>query len=147
MGICFAKASGADLTLVSQNKWYPVEEGNNDLNSDLYALPVTDQEITSILPTGWRGNIKTVTLTGKRIQELLDTGYNKSGYVFPYVLVAPAGFSLQADTTYTAVICGVSNEAAQEGNITGTRILGLTAAGEYLSQFETLLKKDIRWEK
>lgn len=147
VGICFAKASGADLALVSQNKWYPVEEGNNDLNSDLYALPVTDQEITSILPTGWRGNIKTVTLTGKRIQELLDTGYNKSGYVFPYVLVAPAGFSLQADTTYTAVICGVSNEAAQEGNITDTRILGLTAAGEYLSQFETLLKKDIRWEK
>ena len=45
------------------------------------------------------------------------------------------------------MICGVSNEAAQGGNITDTGILGLTAAGEYLSQFETLLKKDIRWEK
>lgn len=131
--------------VIPDTNYYKANE--EDLNSDLCALPVTDQEITSILPTGWRGNIKTVTLTGKRIQELLDTGYNKSGYVFPYVLVAPAGFSLQADTTYTAVICGVSNEAAQEGNITDTGILGLTAAGEYLSQFETLLKKDIRWEK
>lgn len=152
VGICFTEASGADLALVSQNKWYPVEEGNNDLNSDgvngdLYALPVTDQEITSILPTGWRGNIKTVTLTGKRIQELLDTGYNKSGYVFPYVMVAPDDFTLQEDTTYTVVICGVSNEVAQEGNITDTGILGLTAAEEYFSRFETLSKKDIRWEK
>lgn len=152
VGICFAKASGADLALISENEWYPVYEGNNDLNSDgvsgaLFPLPVTDQEITSILPTGWRGNIKTVTLTGRRIQELVEQGYQKSEeYVYPYILVAPEGMELEDDTVYTVAICGVTDDVAEEGKLTDTGILGLTAAEEFVSQFETLSKKDIRWE-
>ena len=152
VGICLGKAAGADLALISENKWYPVYEGNYDLNSDgvsgaLFPLPVTDQEITSILPTGWRGNIKTVTLTGKRIKQLAEEGYNRTeDYIFPYVLVTPEGMTIDDDTTYTAVICGVSDEVAEEGNLTDTGILGLTAAQNYFSQFETLSKKDLRWE-
>lgn len=153
IGICFSKAAGADLALISKNKWYPVYEDNYDLNSDgvsgaLFALPATDQEITSVLPTGWRGNIKTVTLTGKRIKELAEQGYErKEGYVFPYELVTPEGMTIDDDTTYTVAVCGITDAVAEEGNKTDTGILGLDAIHEYLSQFETLSKKDISWEQ
>lgn len=152
VGICFGKAAGADLALISKNKWYPVYGEDYDLNSagvsgSLFALPVTDYEITSILPTGWRGNIQTVTLTGKRVKELVEQGFNpREDYVFPYELVTPEGMTIDDDTTYTVVICGATDEVAEEGNITDTGILGLDAAHEYFSQFETLSKKDIRWE-
>ena len=152
VGICLGKASGADLSLISKNKWYRMEGDEiTDLNTQgvsgsLFALPVTDQEITSILPTGWRGNIKTVTLTGRRIRELAETGYDRGGYLYPYELVKPKHLTLDDDTVYTVAICGVSDAVAEEGKLTDTGILGLTAAEEYFSQFETLSKKDIYWE-
>lgn len=43
-------------------------------------------------------------------------------------------------------ICGATDEVAEEGGLTDSGILGLDAAREYFSQFETLSKKDIRWE-
>ena len=151
IGICFGKASGADMALISMNKWYRTSEEISDLNLDgvsgaLFALPVTDQEITTILPTGWRGNINTVTLSGKRIKELAESGYDRNGLLFPYELVTPENMMIEDDTTYTVAICGVSDEVAQEGNLTDTGILGLTAAQEYFSQFDTLSKENLRWE-
>ena len=148
VGICFAQASGADLSLISKNKWY---KDGGDLNSDgvsgeLYAIPITDTEITSILPTGWNGTIKTVRLTGNRVKELAEQGYDKDGFVYPYELVTKEGFEIEDDKTYTVAVCGVSDEVAEEGNLTDTEILGLTAAEDYLGQFETLSAKDIIWK-
>ena len=153
VGICFAEASGADMALISMNKWYRMDD-SGDLNLDgvsgaLFPLPVTDQEITSILPTGWRQNIQTVTLTGKRIKELAETGYDRSGdgeHLFPYELVTPEGFVIDDDTIYTVAIAGVTDEVAEEGNKTDTGILGLDAARDYFSQFDHLSEKDIIWE-
>lgn len=153
IGISFAKASDADLALISTNKWYELE-GDEDLNNEgvsgeLYPVPVTDLIITSILPTGWRGDIQIVTLTGKQIKELAETGYDRNGNgdTFPYELVTPEGLEIEDDTTYTVAICGATDEISKEGNLTDTGILGLTAVEEYLSQFETLSPKDIVWEK
>ncbi len=152
IGICFAKATGADVSLISKNKWYKLPD-DQDLNLDgvsgaLYPLPVTDEEIVSVLPTGWARNITTVTLTGKKIKELEKTGFdrNGNGKIFPYELVMPEGFTLEDDTTYTVAIAGVTDEVAKEGNLKDTKILGLTAAQEYFSQFKTFSKKDIVWE-
>ena len=153
VGICFAKASGADMALVSLSKWYPEAGGHATMNTrgvsgSLMPMLITDQEITSILPTGWHKNIETVTLTGARIKELVQEGYEHKGMglIYPYVLVTPEGMTIDDNATYTAVICGVTDAVAAEGNLTNTGILGLTAMQEYLSQFETLSKKDIRWE-
>lgn len=152
VGICFGKASGADLALISKNKWYKLDE-NDDLNTvgvsgELFPLPVTDQEITSILPTGWKGTIQTITLTGKRMKELAAAGYDKYGNenTFPYEMVTPEGMELKDDETYTAVICGVTEEVAEEGNLQDTGIVGLTAAEEYLSQFDSLSPEDLVWK-
>lgn len=151
VGTVFAKASGADLALISLDRWFPDnhDDGNNSgVGGCLYPLPVTDNEITSILPTGWRGNIETYTLTGKRIAELLETGYDHKdkGRYFPYQLVAKDGFALNDAETYTVVICGATEDVRKEGNVQDTGILGLDAMREYLSQFETFSAKDITWE-
>ena len=151
IGIAFGKACKADLALVSMNKWY---EDDADLNKEgvsgeLFALPVTDQELTSIVPTGWNDNIQTVTLSGKRIKELMETGYDRNGdgHVYPYQLVTPEGFELEDDTVYTVAICGVTEEIAEEGKIQDTGILGLDAAREYVGQFDTLSQSDLVWEQ
>ena len=116
------------------------------VSGELFALPVTDQEITSILPTGWRGNIQIVTLTGARIRKLVDAGYERSGTIFPYALVKPDSLTIDDEETYTVVITGVNDQIAAEGKLTDTGILGLTAAQAYFSQFETFSKEDILWE-
>lgn len=152
VGICFAQATDSDLALVSKNKWYPHEDDSdlnlNGVSGQLFALPVTDQEITSILPTGWRGNIETVTLTGKRIKELYEFGYDRNGdgNTFPYELVMPEKMELDDETTYKVAICGVTDEVAEEGNLTDSGILGLKAAEDYFGQYHTFSKKDIVWE-
>mgnify|MGYP002772161758 FL=1 len=152
IGICFAKASGADLALISKNKWYKLTKAK-DLNFEgvsgaLYPLPVTEQEITSILPTGWTGNIETVTLSGKRILQLAETGYDRNGdgKTFPYELVTPEKLALDEKGIYTVAICGVTEEVAEEGKLTDTGILGLTAAQEYFRQFDALALEDIVWD-
>lgn len=153
-GICFAQASGADVALVSTNKWYTMDSdtamNTRGVQCPLYAMPITDEQITAMLPTGWNGTIQTVTLTGARIKELAETGFDKfedGEHLFPYTLVMPEGFTLDDDTTYTVAICGASKEVQEEGNIQDTGIVGLDAAHDYLSQFDTLSSADIVWEK
>lgn len=152
IGIAFAKACDADLSLISLNKWYqlPDDSGLNyeGVSGCLFALPVTDQEITTILPTGWRGNIETVTLTGAQIEELIKKGYDRNGdgNTFPYKMIAPDSFMPEKNKTYKVVICGVTQEVAEQGNLTDTGILGLDVMREYFSRFPTFSKKDIKWE-
>lgn len=153
VGECFAKASGADFALISKNEFHVVNDvvymNNFGVSGELYALPITDQEITSILPTGWRGNIKTVTFTGSRIKEIAETGFNRAnlGVYFPYEIIGPKGLVIEDDKVYSVVITGVTDEIANEGKIIDTDILGLTAAQEYFKQFKTFSKNDIKWEK
>ena len=114
----------------------------------LYAMPITDQELTAMLPTGWTGTIQTVTLTGARIKELAETGYDKyddESRLFPYTLITPDGFTLEDEKTYTVAICGASNAVQEEGNIQDTGIVGLTVMQKYLSRFETFSPADITW--
>lgn len=153
VGIQFAKASGADVALVSTNKWYQTDQdiamNTRGVQCPLYAMPITDQELTAMLPTGWTGTIQTVTLTGARIKELAETGYDKfedETRLFPYSLVMPDGFTLADDTTYTVAICGASKAVQEEGNIQDTGIVGLTMMEDYLSGFDTFSPADITWD-
>ena len=152
VGICFAQATGSDAALISTNPWIydpdAYEMNKAGVSGCLFPVAMTDQQIVSILPTGWKNNIVTVTLTGQRIKELAQTGFDFSGdgKTFPYVLVTKAGAELDDNTTYTIPICGATEEVATEGSLTDTGILGLDAAKAYFSQFETLTAKDIKWE-
>ncbi len=153
VGICFAEAAGASMALVSTNKWYLTDTdtamNTRGVQCPLYAMPITDEELTAMLPTGWTGTIQTVTLTGARIKELAATGYDKyedENRLFPYILVTPEDFTPSDDTVYTVVICGASKAVQEEGNIQDTGIVGLDAMHAYLEAFDTLSAKDIVWE-
>ena len=152
VGICFAKATDSDLALISTNKYYPYSGTRDELNVDgvsgaLFAGDVTDMEISSIVPTGWTDNIKTVTLAGKRVKDLMDSGYDRAGdgNVYPYVLAAPEGFKIDDNATYKVAVAGVTDEVAKEGNLEDSGVLGLDAMKEYLSKFETLSPADVAW--
>lgn len=152
VGIAFAQATGSEAALISVNKWiYDTDVytmNDKGVSGCLFPLPMDDQAIVSILPTGWNGNIETVTLTGKRIKELAETGFNlkEEGHFYPYVLVTKGGETLDDDTAYTIPICGVTEAVSEEGSLTSSGIVGLDAAKAYFSQFETLSAKDIKWE-
>ena len=54
VGICFAEASGADMALISMNKWYRMDD-SGDLNLDgvsgaLFPLPVSDHPPHRLAP-------------------------------------------------------------------------------------------------
>ncbi len=152
VGISFAQATDSQAALISLNEWIydPDAYSMNDegVNGCLFPTVVGEQELTSILPTGWKGNIQTVTLTGARIKELTETGfdYKGEGRFYPYVLVTKGGEELDDETTYTIPVCGVTDAVAEEGKLTDSGVLGLDAAKTYFSQFETLSAKDIVWE-
>lgn len=150
VGIAFAQATGADLALMSIGSWDP---STGKINSDgvsgkLFPLPVTEQEVCCITPTGWNGTIQTVTLTGKRVKELAESGYNRKerGFYYPYVLATKDGMEIEDDTIYTVAICGATDAIKEEGNLQDSGLNGLTAVEDYLSQFDTLSEQDIIWE-
>lgn len=152
VGICFAQATGSDLALISEDTWNyntEVDTMNREgVSGSIYQVSIRDEEIVAILPTGWVGDIQTVTLTGARIKELAAYGYDRNGdgNTYPYNLVTKDGFEIDDDTTYTVAICGATQEVQTEGNMQDSGVVGLDAAKEYLGQFETLSKKDLVWE-
>ena len=153
VGIAYTQATGADVALLSKNKYYMLDDyqmlNNAGINGCMYPLPVTDQEITAVIPQGWTGKLETTTLTGKEINDLLESGYDKDGtgeHNYPYTLVAKEGFTLEDDKAYTVVYCGLSDAMKESHEVVDTEILGLDAARSYLSQFETFSAKDIQWQ-
>lgn len=150
VGIAFVQATGADLGLISLGGWDPdTGATNNDgVNGKLFPIPVTEQEVCMITPTGWNGNIQTVTLSGKRVKELAAAGYDRKdrGYYFPYLLIARDGMDIKDDVTYTVAICGATDAVKEEGNMQDSGVHGMTAVENYLSKFDTLTEASIDWE-
>ena len=144
VGKAFAKATKSDAALISTNQFFEYDE-HSDLNVDgvsgaLFPGVATDQELTSITPTGWTGNIQTVKLTGKRIKEIAQTGYDRTGdgNCYPYELVALNGEELADDETYKVAIAGVTSDIAKEGKIKDSGVLGLQAMRDFVSQYDEL---------
>lgn len=150
VGIAFAKATDSDLSLVSVGGMnMDTGDTNSDgVNGKLFPMKIGKQECCSIVPTGWHGKIRTITLTGKRVKELQQTGYDRKnrGYHFPYVLAKKEGMEIQDDKTYKVSICGVTDDVSKEGNLIETDVVGLTALEDYIKQFDTLKESDILWK-
>lgn len=150
IGIAFAQAVNADVSLISTNEYHRGDkEMNKDgVNGSLFALPVTEQDIVTILPTGWRNNIETYTLSGARIKELASTGYDMlgDGNTYPYELITKEGTAIDDNKTYTVVICGATDSVRTEGEVKDSGVLGLDAAKTYFKQFKSMSKADIIWK-
>lgn len=151
VGTAFSKSTGSELALVSLNKWipgHPCGQNSAGLSGSLYPVKATEQELCAIVPTGWKGTINTLTLTGARISELLQQGYDRygDGQTYPYLLVAPDGFELSPDRTYKLAICGATDAVKAEGNVQDSGILGLDSVKELMSGHDEFSVGDIVWK-
>lgn len=145
IGISFGKATGAKAALISTNPWINndgvIEMNKYGVSGRLFAVDITDEQLVEILPTGWNGTIKTVSLSGARIKELASTGfdyYDDGSTIFPYVLVTEGDQELDDNTIYTIPICGLSKTVEAEGDLQDTGVVGLQAVKDWFSQFATL---------
>lgn len=133
----FGEAVGADCALMSMNAAIDncAIQNADGINGFIMPLPLTDERIVSILPTGWNGNIQTLTLKGSQIKEFAQKGYkieaNGKSAVFPYELIVKGGKELSDDTEYTVVVCGADEELKTAGNIKDSGIQGLQAFKDF----------------
>lgn len=153
VGIAFAQATNADAALISVNEWKYNPDfkymNPHGVSGCLFPLPVGDEELVSILPTGWRGNIYTVTMTGAEIKALAEYGDDEygNGDTFPYLLITKDGAALDDAASYTIPICGkLTDEEKTAYRYQDSGVLGLDAARSYVKRFETLSADDIIWK-
>ena len=137
VGKIFGDAVGADCALISLSEAVgdcSIQNGAG-ISGYMMPLPLTDERIISVIPTGWNGTIQTVTLTGSQVKEHAEKGYTiESGggsAVFPYELVVKGGKELSDDAEYTVVVCGADEELKTVGNIQDSGIKGLQAVKDF----------------
>ena len=151
VGMAFAQATGSELSLISTSRWirgHSSSQNYDGLSGSLYPGDISEQKICAIVPTGWKGTIQTMTLSGARISELVRDGYDLygDGQTYPYVLVAREGFTLEPDRVYKLAVCGATEDVQKEGNIQDSGIVGLEAVEELMSRYRTISAKDIVWK-
>lgn len=133
-GQIFMKAADTDAALISYNVYYDEvlseQENGYGVNGYILTGKLTDEDITSFLPSGWYGTLTTSRLSGAKIKQMAEDGYdkNENGYPYPYVLLTKDGKPLEEEREYSVIICGVPKGLEVED----TGILGLDAAKEYL---------------
>lgn len=140
VGKVFGEAVGADCALVSMNTAVDncaIQNGDG-ISGYIMPLPLTDERIVSVIPTGWGDTIKTVTLNGKQIKEFAQNGYkiekNGKTAVFPYELFVKGGKELSDETEYTVMVCGADEELSTAGNIRDSGVQGLQAFKDFFNK-------------
>ena len=161
VGQAFCEKVDADCALISQDALREDGDIQNGSGASGIILPtdIDDEYLAVFTPGGRSGKIKTITLTGKRIKEVQEQGYDAKPTDsrvdpnltanFPYVLVTKEGFELDDETEYTVVICGATDALKEEGHVVDTEVLGVTAIQEYFSKLENpmhITAKDIEWK-
>lgn len=140
IGQMYISKTGADVALISYNVWKPnvstLCENVYGVSGELLPGELTEQDIVTILPTGWYGNIPLVQLAGSRIKELALAGFdqNRDGDTYPYVLVTRSKAALDDDTLYTVAYAGLNNGTSAAVPLLDSGVPGLTAAKAYFQQ-------------
>ncbi len=152
VGISFGKAADVDIALISLNKF--IEGGPDNQNTIGVSRKlfkgqiVSEQTISSFVPTSWSGTIQVMTMSGKRIKELAEIGYGRYHLdeTYPYVLVTKDGFEIEDDKTYRLVVCAATTEVGEEGNVEDTGLNGLEAVENYLADYDAISTDVLKWE-
>ena len=136
-GQIFMEAAGTDAALVSYNIYYAEVPANQEnsygANGYIYEGGLTEEDITSFLPTGWYDTIKVITKPGAYLKQLAKDGCDMrgNGLPYPYVFLTKDGKELDDDTAYTCVLCGYAKALQEELDQQDSGIVGLDAAKEY----------------
>lgn len=139
-GRIFGDAVGADCALISINTLVgdgAVQNGAG-ISGCIMPLPLTDERIVSVIPTGWNENIQTVTLTGSQIKEFAQKGHtvvkeDKSA-VFPFELVVKGNKELSDSETYTVAVYAPDEELSSVGNVQDSGVRGLQAFKDFFDK-------------
>ncbi len=137
VGRIFGDAVGADCAMISLNAAIDDCSIQNSagISGYMMPLPLTDERIVSVIPTGWNNTIRTLTLTGSQVKEYAEKGYTiEAGgkkAVFPYELIVKGGKELVDDAEYTVVVCGADEELSTAGNIQDGGVQGLKAFKDF----------------
>ena len=145
IGTAFSKAVGADCSLISLGAYHDGNENKYGVNGCLWQGSVIDEDISSVNPLGWVDTIKTVTLTGEKIKQLAEEGFDLygDGNTFRYVLTINGCDELADKEIYTVVICGCTEEIKKEGKLRDTQVIGMDTIRDYLSELGTVTKSNI----
>ena len=136
-GQIFMEAAGTDAALVSYNVYYadvPANQENSyGANGPMLPGPLSEEDITTFLPTGWYDTIKFISKPGSFIKQLAAEGCDMRGndHPYPYVFLTRDGQPLDDSTEYTCVLCGYGKTQIDEAEQQDSGIVGLDAAKEY----------------
>lgn len=136
-GQIFMGAADTDAALISYNVYYAdvpaAMENGYGANGSILQGDLTEEDITSFLPTGWYDTLKVITKPGAYLRQMAKDGCDMrdNGRPYPYVFLTKDGQPLDDDTTYTCVLCGYSKALSEELDQQDTGIVGLDAAKEY----------------
>lgn len=145
VGNAFAKAAGADCSLISLGAYHDGKENEYGVNGCLWKGHVNDEIISTVNPLGWVDTIKTFVLTGREIKQLSVTGFDLfgDGNTFPYVLTVNGNANLDDAREYTVVICGYTDGIKDKGNMQDSKIIGMDAMRSYLTELGSVSKSNI----
>ena len=136
-GQIFMEAAGTDAALISYNVYYadvPANQENSyGANGPMLPGPLSEEDITTFLPTGWYDTIKVISKPGSFLKQLAAEGCDMrgNGHPYPYVFLTRDGQPLDDDTEYTCVLCGYGKTQIDEADQQDSGIVGLDAAKEY----------------
>ncbi|MDD6799376.1 MAG: extracellular solute-binding protein [Firmicutes bacterium] len=145
VGHAFAEAAQADCSLISLGDYHEGKENDFGVNGRLFKGSVNDVIISTVNPLGWVDTIKTFTLTGAEIKQLADKGFDlyDDGNPFPYVLTVTGDTGIDDSRKYTVVICGYTDEVKNKGEMQDTKLCGMDALRDYLTEQGVVTKAKI----
>lgn len=145
VGTAFARAAGADCSLISLGEYHNGNENDFGVNGCFWRGPVSDEIVSTINPLGWVDTVKTTVMTGNEIKQLANNGFDlfDDGNPFPYVLTVINGTELEDTKKYTVVICGYTKNVEDSRGIHDTKICGMDALRSYLTDLGKVRKSTI----
>lgn len=145
VGTAFARAAGADCSLISLGEYHNGNENDFGVNGCFWRGPVSDEIVSTINPLGWVDTVKTTVMTGNEIKQLANNGFDlfDDGNPFPYVLTVINGTELEDTKKYTVVICGYTKNVEDSSGIHDTKICGMDALRSYLTDLGKVRKSTI----
>lgn len=145
VGLAFADAAKADCSLISLGDYHEGKENELGVNGRLFKGAVNDVIISTVNPLGWVDTVKTFTLTGSEIKQLAQKGFDLygDGNPFPYVLTVTGDTKLDDSKKYKVVICGYTDEVKAQGEMQDTKVCGMDALRNYLTEAQSIKPKAI----
>lgn len=150
VGRAYCDGTGADCFLLPQRLYYPGTPQINEGVNILYDGPLTESDISYVLPSSYYGRLLTIEMTGAELAELQQRGFNKhnTGKICPYSIIAKEGFEVEPDETYKVVATRFDEGTTEQfaGRIVDTGVVGMDTMKELCVKLEAINAQNAAWK-